>query len=1746
MAMVNVFAQSPQLTVNRASITTSVANGGTATQTFTITNTGNRDLIWNLKTEGSPVVFTKPAYADWTLAANQDRITSGVWITRQNNQGLFNIASQSGFNSTAPAGTTWAFGKSEDVDPSDYTTWQNAVDGDPQSMIGNVISMHTTADDRYFDITFSSFSGSNSGGGFSYTRSEYNLHWVSADFSSGTLIPGQSKTITLTFDADNLTEGSQSGLVVLESNDSANPEKSINLDVTVAAAAGTADINAVSSKDLGEGYVNFASEKSITINNLGTGVLNVTSAVSSNPAFIPETTTFSIAPGQGYDLTVMFMPTATGLVSGNLTLTSNDDDESPFVIALSANALGAPVVGVSAGTIVKTIASGSISSEPFTISNNGATDLIYQLSFNLGTGTPVTFTKEDFADPAAPENQDMISTGVIITRGVQGGLYNIAVESSFDGNVSPVNTEWAGSSTATATSYSTWRNAMDGDPRSMINMTASMHLLAEDRYFDVVLREWTCCEGGGGFSYERTEVYNWLKTQATTSGTISTGSSVTFDLDFNTAGLPAGTYNGTFTIKSNDPASPSRNIPVSITVTGSPEARIFESTLVFANTIVGTSSKKKIHVFNDGAAPLHVTGISYSDNQLSTFEATGTIAPFTFGYVEIAFAPTSIQSLAGNITLTTNDAANTTIEIPYTAEGIAPGEINVIAVDMNASVSTGETITKTITIENSGAGEIHWSAGMLNTNPLVTFSKADYADYKLAENQDRIAPNVWITRQNNRGLFNIAREETYQEDESPIGTTWALGNTFQSTLTDYTDWGNAIDYDPLDAVGETYSLHAANEYYDIVVRNWTSSDEGGGLSYERKKAAGWIKLDTYGGTILPGESAEITVTYDPSDYITSSKNEILVISSDDPNEPAIQIPITLDITGTPTILASVSELVFGNVGIGFKKTMPVTFTNEGTDVLNIESITSSNPAFAAVSTSATIQPNESVVINIEFSPAAAQSYTGQLQITSNAGNESGLTVDISGAGIQVPDIAVTPDQIDYPTTSGTVFTGEITITNSGAATLNWASGRPSAYPLSDVLSNLNSGYETITSLIPNKYTFNYDGASNYINDGGNDMYDGGNRINTNLASSIDYSNNTIAVGDGLFGAGTQYFTRHLPGMFVMVADVNGITSLSTAGDNGADGSGSVSGAVLSSTINGTQYTGFLKRVYGTSDPSINQLIIIENDPAASHSFAANSNDGQHQVDGLTDVKRVYYLLYAGASGGLINDVTAESIMAEFIKVISGGAGFLADWITLDSYEGTVAPGASQTINYTIDLTSYPDANYLSAVPIFSNDPDEGLLSIPVEINIGSVIVTNEINDIIVNEGFGSQIIDFSNTFVDGNNEALTFAVGSNLQVVTGNISGTNLTLTEVGTGTSIVSLRAQDGNNNVAYEDFNFRINDVPTVVTPLEDVVVSHGFQSITIEASTVFVDTDEMDEVTLSVSSSNTNVAIATLANGVIGLTEGAVGTTTITLTANDGIGGIASETFTLTVNKAIATLTAANSIATFDGSAKTVSISTVPANLPVTIVYSQSGNIVTTPTNAGVYDVVATINDASYQGSYTGTLTINKADQTITFAAIANVLNSNAPLTLSATSTSGLAVSFTKVSGPVTVSGTTVTLTGELGDATIEATQAGNANYNAATSVSRTFTIAQDPILSVDNAIDAHVQAYPIPAKDYLNISTGTYSMNSVSLTDAFGRNVYSAEPNRAEHSINTSTFSTGIYILRVATQKGVVSRRVQLGK
>ncbi|MEM6316041.1 MAG: GEVED domain-containing protein [Bacteroidota bacterium] len=89
-------------------------------------------------------------------------------------------------------------------------------------------------------------------------------------------------------------------------------------------------------------------------------------------------------------------------------------------------------------------------------------------------------------------------------------------------------------------------------------------------------------------------------------------------------------------------------------------------------------------------------------------------------------------------------------------------------------------------------------------------------------------------------------------------------------------------------------------------------------------------------------------------------------------------------------------------------------------------------------------------------------------------------------------------------------------------------------------------------------------------------------------------------------------------------------------------------------------------------------------------------------------------------------------------------------------------------------------------------------------------------------------------------------------------------------------------------------------------------------------------------------------------------------------------------------------------------------------------------------------------------------SKEPQAITFFGIPDKMTTDAPFTVNASASSGLPVDLAVIAGPATISGTTITLTGEAGTVILRATQLGDERFEAANSVERRFEVTPPPRL------------------------------------------------------------------------------------
>jgi alpha-tubulin suppressor-like RCC1 family protein len=252
----------------------------------------------------------------------------------------------------------------------------------------------------------------------------------------------------------------------------------------------------------------------------------------------------------------------------------------------------------------------------------------------------------------------------------------------------------------------------------------------------------------------------------------------------------------------------------------------------------------------------------------------------------------------------------------------------------------------------------------------------------------------------------------------------------------------------------------------------------------------------------------------------------------------------------------------------------------------------------------------------------------------------------------------------------------------------------------------------------------------------------------------------------------------------------------------------------------------------------------------------------------------------------------------------------------------------------------------------------------------------------------------------------------------------------------------------------------------------------------------------LTISYSSSNTSVCavsgstVTVVASGTCDITASQAGNDT-TLAATDVVQ-------TLTVTKADQTITFADLTDGVYGGANKTASATSSSGLTVSLasadtsICSVSGFTIQLVA-AGTCTITASQSgNANYTAatSVTKSFTIAKVNQTITFTGSTKQKPAG-NFTVAASTTSGLTIDYTSTTQSVcTVSGSTVTpLT--LGTCTITASQSGNDNYNAATSVNASFTIESVPVQSTAVAI-ASAANYRFGTA--ITITDGTWSGTS----------------------------------------------------
>lgn len=534
----------------------------------------------------------------------------------------------------------------------------------------------------------------------------------------------------------------------------------------------------------------------------------------------------------------------------------------------------------------------------------------------------------------------------------------------------------------------------------------------------------------------------------------------------------------------------------------------------------------------------------------------------------------------------------------------------------------------------------------------------------------------------------------------------------------------------------------------VITRFASSSD--GPFALGVASGSEWLVENPTQGTVDAGASLPVELKVRTKGLLGGEYRATVFINSNDPFTPEVQVPVTLQVTGVPIAEVAPDTVSYGEVFVNHTAKASVIVANSGTADLLVSNVQTAPAVFAYVdSASFNLPPGAKRELVIRFTPDAAQSFSGELAFATNDVKRPQVSVALLGKGVFAPVIAVRPDSLCDSLKTGETSAHTLTISNNGGSALAWSAGidftgstTTLEQPLLDsVRVKLNRNFAEVNAVIPSRYDFTEGESGSGITDGGNNMYDSGNFLSTTIGSLI-YSNNVI-VASGAFGAGGRYFTRKYPGLFVLAADMLNVNSFFINGNLGANGAGNVSAVVLEATLFGVTYQGFVKRVHSAGVPSVNHLLIIPQNPVATHDFSTFTDSDFHAVRNLTNTTRMYYLLYAGANGALIDDAATLQIMIAFLKALE----IVPEWLALNPASGVIPPNASQDVQAAFDATGLPGGSYRANIMLASNDPDRPVLQVPACLKVAGVPLVQ----------LSDSTLSFGDVFVGGS-KTLSFGV----------------------------------------------------------------------------------------------------------------------------------------------------------------------------------------------------------------------------------------------------------------------------------------------------------------------------------------------------------------------------------------------------
>ncbi len=778
--------------------------------------------------------------------------------------------------------------------------------------------------------------------------------------------------------------------------------------------------------DFGQVQVNGTKDWTFQISNNGADPLNVSSVLSSNPAFQAVAPSFprNIAGQASVTVTVRFLPTTPSDYSGKLTIASNDPLDGTVQLNLSGQGfVPIPDIKVDLSTYdFGSIILGNTSDRLLTISNTGSGNLTIS---SVVSSNPTIFylTNLDISQPVAPGGS--IQPTVYFKPAALGTATAQITITSNDPDESPIILQLTGNGVNEAPQISLTSAAVNfGNVRVGSPLTKTL------RIFSI---------GNVPLQITNLQVTNsvFSLTPVTLPINLVTGAFVDLSLTF--APTQSGAQQGLLTITSNDAGSATKT--VDLTGTGvAPEINPSPATRSFGTVNLGQFSDGQLTLQNLGNAALTITNIASTSPDFkiqSTHTLPATIAAGGQLNITVRFQPAVEGARSGAIRVNSDDVDEAILEIPVSGTGYVPRPIFLTSARSHdfGQVKTDNTGIWDFTISNMGDAALTISAIESSMPEIFSVSSPTFPQTILPAGS-ALTVTVRFSPQNPTaydGILTIRHNDANQPSHTVtlngIGLLPPADLIVRAGQVNLTDGGQSVPVDiTVQTLKSVRSLILEIRVPDASLTIPTAERINTGALFSNfsftNLGGGVYTLALSGGT-MPADTANIirlNVTPRPTIFAGTYPIAISGIIATDGSGQLIgnyqKADGSLILTGAPDIDTPASAYPFGNVSVNQTAERTFSLSNLGKVALQVQSVvfgagtgefTVTSPAFPQV-----IGINGSLNVTVRFAPTQPGNFSRTLTINNNDPLTPALTIGFSGVGVALtPEISLSTATINF-------------------------------------------------------------------------------------------------------------------------------------------------------------------------------------------------------------------------------------------------------------------------------------------------------------------------------------------------------------------------------------------------------------------------------------------------------------------------------------------------------------------------------------------------------------------------------------------------------------------------------------------------------------------------------------------------------------------------------------------------------------